>query len=796
MLTFDGLLDGLTEQATGILAEHHGDQTNAWRENPAPFREFVERRDHLGLPPFYPLQYAAVEALLGGDPRRIFEEPQPFHREPLDWIPITSSSNVVAIAAAPAEQALYIEYQRNRAQRRTGQDAIIYRYDGAHPELLDQLLQAPSVGKYLAEHVKPHHAATRIDLDGSSPEEITHLVGPGAARAYQAAVLLWGKGAGKDYICSVVVAYLVHVLLCLRNPGAYLGLAPGEAIDIVNVAYNADQAKRVFFAKFKQRLERWRWLRENFDVFEAGRRKWKETGGAGRPRVDINDNEVVFPNLIRCVSRHAQNESYEGLNVIAWIMDEASAFLTKTKEENAGKIHKTLESSATSRFQKRWVGFIISYSRHADDFTCKQLRDAKARPELGYYADGPRATWEVNEGTARQERVEVRPGHYVPVEFANHYLKDFDDSRARYECMPPAAVDALIKEPQRLWDAVQRGRAPLIEWEATVTRREVAGGEVREYAAVRILKMRPLPTGARLYVHGDPARSSDGFGLGFAHGVPATVMTYVPAAEVMTARKIRALGLEPEAMVPWERDVTRTVIDALLIWRPNPRLNRHVDLINVQDVLWEILKHYGRSRFGGTRDVAGITFDQYDSAETIQRLNAGRYYAENEAWSNPFQHRIFRGTRSAFYNDLVTLPDTPSITSDDPSEPGAIYELTRVQEIDGHKIDHPEGGSKDLADVVARLVEHCTGTPQRKISFAAADHRHAAQQPPGPSGPKVNPKSPKSPVSDAMRDLDAARAQSRPEGEWTAADPPPGSPEPQTSGGRMSFASVNYQGRR
>ena len=105
-----------------------------WREQPVPFLEFVTSPAHLGLPPLYPLQAEAVQALLGDDPCAIFADP---------------------------DQAV--------------------------------------------------------------------------GRTYQAAVLLWGKGSGKDYLCSIVTCYLIYTLLCLRDPQSYLQLGPGEPIDLVNV---------------------------------------------------------------------------------------------------------------------------------------------------------------------------------------------------------------------------------------------------------------------------------------------------------------------------------------------------------------------------------------------------------------------------------------------------------------------------------------------------------------------------------------------------------------------------------
>jgi hypothetical protein len=46
--------------------------------------------------------------------------------------------------------------------------------------------------------------------------------------AYNCGILCYGKGAGKDTLASVCLVWFAHVLLCLRNPQEFLGLAPQE----------------------------------------------------------------------------------------------------------------------------------------------------------------------------------------------------------------------------------------------------------------------------------------------------------------------------------------------------------------------------------------------------------------------------------------------------------------------------------------------------------------------------------------------------------------------------------------
>ncbi len=69
-------------------------------------------------------------------------------------------------------------------------------------------------------------------------------------------ILQLGKGSGKDFTSTVGCAYTVYKLLCLKDPARYYGKPSGDAIDIINVAINAQQAKNVFFKGFKTKIEK------------------------------------------------------------------------------------------------------------------------------------------------------------------------------------------------------------------------------------------------------------------------------------------------------------------------------------------------------------------------------------------------------------------------------------------------------------------------------------------------------------------------------------------------------------
>ena len=78
-------------------------------------------------------------------------------------------------------------------------------------------------------------------------------------------IMQLGKGSGKDYCSTIGVAYVVYLLLCLKDPARYYGKASGDNIDILNIAVNADQAQRVFFDNFKERIKKCAWFNGKYD---------------------------------------------------------------------------------------------------------------------------------------------------------------------------------------------------------------------------------------------------------------------------------------------------------------------------------------------------------------------------------------------------------------------------------------------------------------------------------------------------------------------------------------------------
>jgi hypothetical protein len=101
-------------------------------------------------------------------------------------------------------------------------------------------------------------------------EDLIDILGAEEGRRYykkytkNEIILQLGKGSGKDFTSTVACSYIVYKLLCLKDPARYFGKPGGDAIDIINVAINAQQAKNVFFKGFKSKIERSPWFAGRF----------------------------------------------------------------------------------------------------------------------------------------------------------------------------------------------------------------------------------------------------------------------------------------------------------------------------------------------------------------------------------------------------------------------------------------------------------------------------------------------------------------------------------------------------
>jgi hypothetical protein len=488
---------------------------------------------------------------------------------------------------------------------------------------------------------------------------------------FRIAVLLWGKGSGKDWICSMLQCWVIYLLLCLRDPHVVIGLAPNENIDVLNCAYNKNQAREVYFTKFIQRIKHWKWLYDNYLVFESGillnPALRDKTSKVGQPIVKILEDKVLFPHVIRAISTHAENESWEGFNIFFWVMDEAAAFKDRGQRQNAVNVYSTLRTSAESRFPTLWRGVMISFPRSEDDFMMQMY--AVAKDEVTMFASKG-CTWEIN--PMRKEE-----------DFMDSFRLNPVDARSKYMCDPPPQKGAFL-DPDKV-DSCFIERTALIETSDVVINTGQAkyiGKVIDNWHQHGGLEEAAKPRVA----HVDGGLKDCSAGLIVAHGEPSTMPF-----------------LNPETKRVEHYVYNKVIIDFVLEWRPDPGRRLLVSMNNIASILLELNKGLNLVR---------VTYDQWNSQSSIEALQMAGVPVE--------EHNISIDDYS-LSRDLINLSqvDCPKDFVVNGPVDKLKYELKKlVLEGTGSnfKVVPGAGATKDLADCVAG-VARLLNDPKERVHF-------------------------------------------------------------------------------
>lgn len=496
----------------------------------------------------------------------------------------------------------------------------------------------------------------------------------------------WGKGSGKDFCCQICFARVANILLCLKNPQQYFDFGPATYLHLLNVASSAPQAHGVFFKPLRKMLVDSAWFKTRFE---------------GNHEPGPQAQEIRFVKQIELISGHSQASTLEGKNLVAGIADEISEFPTEDEvnmsksgrvpAKTAKAIISMLRTSGSTRFPETYRLAQISFPRYKGDAIEQAIIEAKAdiaeKPNSRFFASGPYATWEVNPRYDKYERVEI-PGATQPVPdlplFHDEYKKNPAESRAKYECKPELAENRFFNNDEAIFAAFPDVRpVPPITFEyywgidnegdpAAVfggnyrDEHQVPGWQVKFHFAP---DFRPV-AGALYAMHGDMAISGDRAGVAMSH-----VRTW-------DRRDWPSPGGH---MVLEQRPVVKVdFCDAFTADATAVPAKREVQIRWYRKLIWEL-----RSR---GFHIGFVSFDNFQSADSMQILEA--YGIETERASTDRDNRLYDTLRDVMYDNRLEGYYNEIL----------ISEIRRLSLLKNGRIDHPPGGSKDMADALAGSV--------------------------------------------------------------------------------------------
>jgi len=483
-----------------------------------------------------------------------------------------------------------------------------------------------------------------------------------------------GKGSGKDYVSTIACAFIVYRLLCLKDPARYFGKPTDDAIDIINIAINAEQAKKVFFGGFLKRIKNCPWFTGKYDDKVAS---------------------ITFPKSITVHSGHSQRESWEGYNVIMVILDEISGFDLESTSGNASAktaeaIYKMYRQSVTSRFPSVGKIILLSFPRFKNDYIQQRYNQVVAEKEIVIRQHTFKKDTDLPDGIKENEFIveweEDHITHYntqkvfalkrptwdinptIKIDdLAQAFYDDPTDSLSRFACMPPDAVDAFFKSREKIETAfVQKNGVD----EKGAFENHFVPDEEKEY-----------------FVHVDLAQKHDHCAVALAH------------IDHWVTMKIAGQMKEASPKV---------VVDAVRWWTPTK--DKSVDFADVRDYILE-LRHRGFN-------IKLVTFDRWNSHDMMQQMIA--YGMKSEILSVAKKH----------YDDMQMVVVEERLVG--PKINLLIEELLQLRIIKD-KVDHPRKGSKDLSDAVCGAIYNAvSGTARNanqelKVYDYASYHRETEE---------------------------------------------------------------------
>jgi len=205
-------------------------------------------------------------------------------------------------------------------------------------------------------------------------------------------VFMLPPGAGKSYMSSVIAAYEMHKLQCLRNPQEKLKLAKGSNIAIINMSQNGNQAKKVVFGEIKARIDNSPWFNSYC-----------------RPNPE-KKSELEFQNNCFIIPGNSNETNPFGYNLVVAIMDEVAWWETSENHDPVKNAFETLEKRFSNRYKDsyEWKIILITNPSYFDAY----VESLEHRDDI-YFIRKP--IWEIKPEQFVKERIEWN-GYLIPKE--------------------------------------------------------------------------------------------------------------------------------------------------------------------------------------------------------------------------------------------------------------------------------------------------------------------------------------------------------------------------------------------
>jgi len=528
----------------------------------------------------------------------------------------------------------------------------------------------------IEEFIGPGYLNIRDKVRSKIRETLTEIFGAEVngqrmTAGYLRAMITGGIGIGKTTFASIVLPYMAHWCLCLKDPQDFFDLLPGSRIAFMMMSTSESQAREVLFGDVVARIQNSPWFSTNYAKDPAYK------------------NQIRFPKDIWIIPGDSAETTFEGYNILGGILDEADSHKVTKVKDYASSGYDTINSRIESRFQDRGFLIVIGQMKKAVGFAAQKydefLKDEKAYTarmaiweslgwsryldangnRLSFYYDVKRK--KIIEG-ALVELVDSNDLIEVPLVYQPSFKNDPEKALRDLAGIPPKVGDPFIS----LVDRVEQARD---KW------RERVGAPSPVDSNCVSPKFEPwfrCSDNLRRAAHVDIAYAAEG-----------------DAAAI-------AVGHVPEVVEIDGEQKPYIIIDCIL--RIKAPAGGEIMINDLRRFLYYIRDDLGFK-------ITTVTLDGFQSQDTIQQLRRRRLKAEYLSVDR--MKAPFEDLREAIYEERIEFPQymTQMKQGDPKLVEIAMKELLELSDV-GSKIDHPVDGSKDVADAMAGVCYTLMGDRQ------------------------------------------------------------------------------------
>lgn len=524
---------------------------------------------------------------------------------------------------------------------------------------------------------------------------------PNRVALLEEAMFTGAIGIGKTTMASIVIPYMVHHTLCLKDPHDFYELLPGSRIAFMQMSTSDSQAKETLFGDIKARIQYSPWFMQGW-MYDKDYK-----------------NQLRFPKDVWVLPGNSQETTFEGYNILGGILDEADSHKVTEEKDYADQGFTTIDSRIRSRFGDRGFLMVVGQMKKADGFAARKYKAMQKNPKahtvrmsiwesLGWQKftlpDGTRDSFFYDTHrkiTVPKEAVPLIKNAQYLIEIPRVYLTPFENAPEKalrdLAGIPPAIDDPFISLVDRI-TAAQDKWVEIFGQETPVDR-----GLYRP----QFFEWFQAKDGLKRALAIDTAISDTGDALGMAMG---------------HVREVVEIDGELKPFI---------VYDFLMRIKAAP--GTEIILGDVRQIVYHLTDDLNFK-------IKTVTMDGFQSTDTLQQFRKRRLQADYLSVDR--QKLPYEDLREAIYEYRCAFPRylVNLVKGDDEATNIAFKELSELQD-NGKKIEHPASGSKDVADAMAAVAYMLMGDRSFRrgvasMSFATPEEQ---LQPAGANGPGINP---------------------------------------------------------